>query len=345
MFHRHHEGCGLTKRHARRLIPAVAAGYCLSFLLVVNAWAGSTVLPDTGQTACYDNDKEIVCPLPGEAFYGQDANYQGEGPAYRNDGDTVTDLVTGLVWQQADDGVSRNWDDAATYCQDLDLGGYADWRMPSIKELLSIVDAGRFYPAFNPVFTSTTSTAYYWSGTPFASSSSQAWHVGAYAGVSNCQAKTLPDRIRCVRGGPMGTPSYVDNGNDTVTDRTTGLMWEKTGSDAGMSWEAALARCEAAETGGYADWRLPNKRELEFLVDVSRYDPSIDLAFTKLGNLYWTGTTYVQTGYLYEAWRVNFTDGSSREYGKSVSFYARCVRGGPASFSPGVLNFILQDGE
>lgn len=59
------------------------------------------LLPDTGQTKCYDNYQEIPCPNLGELFHGQDANYQGAQPAYRNNGDgTVTDLVTGLIWQQ-----------------------------------------------------------------------------------------------------------------------------------------------------------------------------------------------------------------------------------------------------
>jgi hypothetical protein len=56
---------------------------------------------DTGQTACYDDSSEIVCPGEGQPFYGQDAQYDGNQPAYQENGDgTVTDLNTGLMWQK-----------------------------------------------------------------------------------------------------------------------------------------------------------------------------------------------------------------------------------------------------
>jgi len=325
------------------------AAVCLSFLSLIvfdeSAWAESR-LPDTGQTQCYNNTEEIACPSPGQAFYGQDANYAGKPPAYQNNGSTITDLVTGLIWQQADDGVARTWYEAATYCQDFDEGGYADWRLPLIKELLSIVDAGRSSPAINPVFTSSSSSDIYWSATEYASSSGYAWGVNFYAGASVYNAKTLGGmKVRCVRGGSLPGSMYVDNGDGTVTDKSTGLVWEKSGSASGMSWEAALAWCEDATTGGSADWRLPNKRELEILVDTSRNYPAIDPAFTETGRVYWSGTTYDPAGFQHSAWRVNFSDGQSRDWGKSVSFYARCVRGGQGIFSPGAFDMLLLDGE
>jgi hypothetical protein len=59
---------------------------------------------DTGQVKCYDNSKEILYPKPGQPFYGQDAQNEGNAPSYRNNGDgTVTDLNTGLIWSKAVD--------------------------------------------------------------------------------------------------------------------------------------------------------------------------------------------------------------------------------------------------
>ena len=56
---------------------------------------------DTGQDHCYGNSGEIACPISEERFYGQDAQYKGHSPAYRDNGDgTVTDLITGLMWQK-----------------------------------------------------------------------------------------------------------------------------------------------------------------------------------------------------------------------------------------------------
>ncbi len=160
-------------------------------------------LPDSGQTKCYNNSIEITCPSSGQDFYGQDGNYQGVQPSYQNNGDgTVTDQVTGLIWQQADDGVARTWNDAGTYCQALGLGGRADWRLPSIDELLSIVDSGRFNPAINPVFT--CSSDFYWSDTTNAGTSSYAWAVSFRTGDTSSDGYGRhTNYVRCVHGGPL----------------------------------------------------------------------------------------------------------------------------------------------
>lgn len=97
-------------------------------------------LVDTAQVECYDADgATIVCPAAGEAFFGQDAQNVGLPPdlAVNADG-TVTDHVTGLVWEQtpADEGLSRP--EALAYCDELELGAATDWRLPSTKELFSI---------------------------------------------------------------------------------------------------------------------------------------------------------------------------------------------------------------
>ncbi len=75
--------------------------------------------------------------------------------------DTVTDHKTGLIWQTADDGQARNWADANQYCVDLVLGGKADWRLPRIDELQTIMDYSRSHPAIDPVFECRSTS--YWS--------------------------------------------------------------------------------------------------------------------------------------------------------------------------------------
>jgi len=71
-------------------------------------------------------------PAGGRPFAGQDAGYSGVAPAYTDNGDeTVSDLVTDLRWQQADDGVARNWEEGLAYCEHLELAGQADWRARS----------------------------------------------------------------------------------------------------------------------------------------------------------------------------------------------------------------------
>ena len=118
-------------------------------------------LPVTGQTKCYDNEKEIPCPQPGEPFYGQDGNYQAGIPRNfevvkpdQNDNSSwyTIDHVTGLMWQYKNDGIARNWQDALAYCENLKLGGFSDWRLPNVSELESIFDYGHFDPTIDSNF-------------------------------------------------------------------------------------------------------------------------------------------------------------------------------------------------
>ena len=104
---------------------------------------------DTFLTKCYDNNNNVIpCPEPGEPFYGQDAQYDGIQPAYKDNGDgTITDLNTGLMWQKTTDARPDTlegrytWYEGEEYAKNLKLGGYSDWRIPSVKELISLVDA------------------------------------------------------------------------------------------------------------------------------------------------------------------------------------------------------------
>ncbi len=144
-------------------------------------------LPDTGQTKCYDNTKEIPCPQPGEAFYGQDAQYQGPPMAYRDNGDgTVTDLNTGLMWQQGDDQNGPEWpygyytwQQAMDYCAALDLAGHSDWRLPARLELLSLVNYGIPYPGptIDTRYFPNCRSDLYWSGSTDAYGPDGAWYV------------------------------------------------------------------------------------------------------------------------------------------------------------------------
>jgi len=105
---------------------------------------------DTGQSACYDaSGAAAACPAEGEALFGQDAQFSGNTPSYTDNGDsTISDNVTGLMWQQSPDtngdGMINATDkltyaEAVTGASMLTLGGYTDWRLPTIKELYSLI--------------------------------------------------------------------------------------------------------------------------------------------------------------------------------------------------------------
>ena len=139
---------------------------------------------------------------------------------------------------------------------------------------------------------------------------------------------------------PSGS-RYTDNGDGTVTDNLTGLMWVKDPGQIGgpwgysgypyqMSWYDAIYNCENLDYAGYSDWRLPNIRELQSLVDYGRYGPAIDYyTFPNVQTSgYWSSTLY--EGYDYYAWLVYFYDGSMNNCPRDYYYnnYVRPVRGG-----------------
>ncbi len=103
------------------------------------------------------------------------------------------------MWQQ-EVGGSINWEDAITYCEDLSLAGYSDWRLPNIKELRSIIDDNPYGPAIATNYFGYGHT-YYWSSTTKASNTSYAWYVHFFAGHVGYRDKSLDHYVRCVRGG------------------------------------------------------------------------------------------------------------------------------------------------
>ncbi|MBF0352999.1 MAG: DUF1566 domain-containing protein [SAR324 cluster bacterium] len=121
---------------------------------------------------------------------------------------------------------------------------------------------------------------------------------------------------------------YTDNGNGTVTDSWTQLVWQKEDDDTTRTWEQALTYCEALVLGGQNDWRLPNIRELESLVDAATYSPAINSTYfpnTNSSN-YWSSSS--NANYSSDAWMVLFIGGSVGYGNKSGTYYVRCVRGG-----------------
>ena len=142
--------------------------------------------------------------------------------------------------------------------------------------------------------------------------------------------------------------AFTDNGDGTITDTTTGLVWDKcsrgqvwdnttppgtcTGAASHHDWAAALAEATAANSAshrGHADWRLPNRTELESLVKIESFAPAIDgTVFPDTAPLgYWTSTTHapIPDG---AAWNVDFNDGGTYADRKPFSNHVRLVRSG-----------------
>jgi hypothetical protein len=118
------------------------------------------------------------------------------------------------------------WNEAIEYCKNLRLAGYDDWRLPTVKELLTLVDYDRFNPAINPMFGGVAS--YYWSSTTDVGDTSSAWYVGFNNGYVSSLTKTSYYYVRAVRSTKTrGGQCFFDNEDGTIQDNNTGLMWEK----------------------------------------------------------------------------------------------------------------------
>lgn len=128
--------------------------------------------------------------------------------------------------------------------------------------------------------------------------------------------------------GITAAGNLTDNGNGTVTDSGTQLVWQQEKSSQ-MTWEVALTYCEGLTLAGYNDWRLPNHKELLSLVDDTKTNPSINTTMfpNAASSAHWSSTTSAANSS--NAWDVAFDAGHfSNINAKADSYYARCVRGG-----------------
>ncbi|MCP3936178.1 MAG: DUF1566 domain-containing protein [Actinomycetia bacterium] len=299
----------------------------------------SYALVDSGQVTCYDTTAIIDCPAEGEAFFGQDAEYLGNSPSYTNNGDgTITDNVTGLMWQQ-DPGDRMEYADAAEGLDSFSLAGYDDWRLPTVKELYSLY-LGYGTDPLGPDIDETALTpfidddhfvfAYGDTSSGFGRLIDSQWatssiYESTVMGDQECffGVNFADGRIKCyptmpgpsqyftiyVRGSSdYGVNAFSDGGDGTIVDAATGLTWQQHDNGEGVDWETALSYCSTLDLGGSTDWRLPNVKELQSIVDYSRSpdttdSPAIDALFdtTSITNeageadypFFWSSTTHV----------------------------------------------------
>lgn len=299
----------------------------------------TAVVVDTMQDKCYsDVGSQISCPSEGQRFYGQDAQYGSNQASYRDNGDgTVTDLNTGLMWQK-DPGSKKTYSAAVSEISSFSLAGHSDWRIPTIKELYSLInfvgtdpsglqgdDTSGMIPYIDTDYfifeygdtskgeriidSQYGSSTEYVSGTGLINEDTL---FGVNFADGRIKGYGLHPRgtdktffFMYVRGNSYGVNDFTDNGL-TVTDKSTGLVWQKADSGEGMVWEDALSYCEGLELGDVS-WRLPDAKELQNIADYTRspdttnsaaIDPVFEVSTitNEAGQAdypyYWTGTTH-----------------------------------------------------
>ena len=313
---------------------------------------------DTVQSTYWNSEgMEITAPASGDPFYGQDAQHQGNLPSYADNGDgTITDNVTGLMWTRSldlnGDGQIDSKDkltlaEAMTSALALKAGGHSDWRIPTIKELYSLIDFNGIDPKLDQTmdlkaFIDTdffdfgygdtsagerTIDAQVATQTVYVDRTFIGFQTMFGVNFADGRIKGYPTTITMsgisesefyiyyVRGNhSYGVNDFKDNGDRTISDIATDLMWSKDDSGTGMDWEQALkwVQVKNAENHlGYDDWRLPNAKELHSIVDYSRSPATTDSAAidsifntTKIMNengtedygYFWSSTTHIASG-------------------------------------------------
>ncbi|MEH6447037.1 MAG: DUF1566 domain-containing protein [Oleispira sp.] len=340
-------------------------GLCLMSALVNSSHGAmpAYAVVDSHQTQCFGVKKQQNCST---ALQGQDAQYQGYQKYYADLGDgTVQDAVTGLIWSQSTDlnhdgkinaADKVSYAEAIKYIESLNLAGEDDWRLPSIKELYSLVlfdgqdpsgiklkvgkselipfidhemfsistgDTRAGERLIDSQFVSNTryvSTTMHGDNTVFGVNFIDG-RIKGY-GMQTPDGRTKNFYLLAVRGNKgYGINDFSDHESGIITDQATGLIWQQYDSANAMNFVDALGYCENLSLAGKEDWRLPNVKELQSIVDYSRSpdttnSAAIDPLFqsreiqneqgTKDYGNYWSSTTH-----------VNLKDGA---YGAYVAF-------------------------
>ncbi len=262
---------------------------------------------------------------------------------FADNGDgTVTHRVTGLTWMRClvgqtwmgsiCSGTANTYTWVAAAALKPSFAGKSDWRLPSIAELLSIIewetDDMFINSAIFPSDAGNYWLPWFWSASPYFSDANQAWASYLRSSPASESTKTGSNSALLVRGGApfniaapyTSSTDFIDNADGTVTHKKTGLMWKRcaegqnwsgstcTGSAAGYDWYQATNLISSA--AGYSDWHLPTMAELVTIVEYQASKPAINTAIfpnTAQYAGFWSASTY--TSIPGNAWQIWFSDG------------------------------------
>ena len=249
----------------------------------------------------------------------------------------VRDNVTGMIWEvkTADNKDSTyTWGNRTSLVTAANaensgsgLCGITNWRVPSVNELLSIVNYNNYSPSIDSDYFPNTYGGVFWSEQEVViNNATNAWLVDFNDGSNIAStAKSNSRRVRLVSADTAAV-SYTNNNNGTITDNTTGLMWKAcdqeqvwndgdpdsctVGTDGTYTWTVALTEAQNHTFAGYDDWRLPNIKELTSIADYTKANPSINPAFPNANTAnFWSSTLYADSRFFNASLLVNFSTG------------------------------------
>ncbi|MFH2142193.1 MAG: DUF1566 domain-containing protein [Bacteroidota bacterium] len=263
------------------------------------------LFPDTGQYLNFNLEGHLIHPREDDPYSIQDAcivinpmhfcklDEKGNILPEKADWETglrcVKDLNTGLIWETKSPihgeinyaGDKYTWEEQSSeYVIKLNknaYGGHTNWRVPNKDELRSIVDYGKMSPAINQDVFPYIQNDFYWCENTYQMQPYFGWTIYMGFGSATAMSKQSKRNVIAVcegyqpKFGKMDISRFSDNSDGTVTDNITGLMWQQ-GDNPRMNWFQALEACKNMNLAGHNDWRLPNIKELNTILNLDRTD-------------------------------------------------------------------------
>ena len=316
------------------------------------------------------NGTGATVQLGGLPSFGRDVNPLTNGSAdgalgfsFDKQAACTVDKVSGLSWQKLPvPAESKSYSELSAYVTAVNASapcGFNDWRVPTVNELLTLMDASKMVGSPSNAdhlgVAADAMTGKFWTSEPRALASTvDAWQLDAdNGGVISYVAQTAKLGIRLVRGVSISaacdnvTARFTDLNDGTVADAKTGLMWKKCAegySDTACTAGPALtfntantivSRLGAVNAGtagvgwGYSDWRVPTRNELASLVNrACTTNPAIvGAVFPNTSQLPYATAT-LDANDANRVWRIDFSEGDVGQTLLNTDMSLRLVRAG-----------------
>jgi hypothetical protein len=322
----------------------------------------------TGVTNCYDNSG-VLSSCGNSSYPRQDGDFANAGyvrsfsspmtnTSYPSDYITKDKLTGSLVWKTCSNGQSGStctgtantldYTTSISFCTSLNslnsnngFAGITDWRLPTVSELRTLINYANSSPSIDTnAFPNQQSVSLSTSTESPINTTNHFVNIFT-SGNLNLQTKSNSTASRCVSGTTPLAASFLDNGDETITDSSTNLRWQKcslglsgsscTGTASTHTWSNALLACNNLTSLGKA-WRLPNVNELQSIISYTVGSaPLINPTFFPgtVSNFYWSSTTNASNAN--QGWYVDFASGTIASAASKTgnSFNVRCVTNGP----------------